>query len=162
MQPLATASFAAFGGALVALLAYHQFAVKPALSRLADAIGAHDGLLGGGAGPATARLDMIDKRLADVDVFRGRTDARIAELERVAALDVHRVGFHRYNAFADTGSDLSYALALLNREGDGVVVSSIWSREETRTYGKSVAKFATVQDASKEELAAIDLARNGA
>ena len=60
------------------------------------------------------------------------------------------------------GSDLSYALALLNREGDGVVVSSIWSREETRTYGKSVAKFTTVQDASKEELEAIERARNGA
>ncbi len=162
MQPLATASFAAFGGALVALLAYHQFAVKPALGRLGAALDAHDVLLGGSGAPATARLDTIEKRLGELDVFRSRTDVRIEELERVARLDVHRVGFHRYNAFADTGSDLSYALALLNREGDGVVVSSIWSREETRTYGKSVAKFTTVQDASKEELEAIERARNGA
>ena len=68
----------------------------------------------------------------------------------------------RYNAFSDVGSDLSYALALLNRDGDGVVLSSIWSREETRTYGKAVAGFRPAQDPSEEELAAITRARTAA
>jgi hypothetical protein len=68
----------------------------------------------------------------------------------------------RYNAFENTGSDLSYALALLTRDGDGVVISSIWSREETRTYGKAVAAFSSAQDASNEERAAIAKARASA
>ena len=72
---------------------------------------------------------------------------------------MHRVGFVRYNSFSDVGSDLSFTLALLNREGDGVLITSIYSREETRTYGKSVRNFATQQGASKEELEALAAAR---
>jgi hypothetical protein len=68
----------------------------------------------------------------------------------------------RYNSFSDVGSDLSFTLALLNSEGDGVLITSIYSREETRTYGKAVRKFATQQGASKEELEALSAARTGA
>jgi len=50
----------------------------------------------------------------------------------------------------------------LNSEGDGVLITSIYSREETRTYGKAVRKFATQQGASKEELEALSAARTGA
>jgi hypothetical protein len=57
---------------------------------------------------------------------------------------------------------LSFTLALLNEEGDGVVVTSIYSREETRTYGKAVRKFVPQQGASKEEQSAIAMARTGA
>ena len=93
--------------------------------------------------------------------FAKRTEERLAELERVAGRDVYRLGFVRYNSFSDVGSDLSFALALLNRDGDGVVVTNIYSREETRTYGKSVRKFIPQHDASKEEHQAIAMARTG-
>ena len=80
-------------------------------------------------------------------------------LQKVAQSETPRVGFLRYNAFEDVGSDQSYALALLTRDGDGVVLSSIYSREETRTYGKAVLKFQTSQEASAEERAAIAQAK---
>jgi hypothetical protein len=54
---------------------------------------------------------------------------------------------------------LSYATALLNREGDGVVLTSIYSRTDTRTYGKAVTKFVPVGTASEEELQAIQRAK---
>jgi hypothetical protein len=88
------------------------------------------------------------------------TQRRLGELERVAR-EVPRIGFVRYNAFADVGSELSYAMALLNGEGDGIVLTSIFSREETRTFGKRVRKFSGDQDVSKEERDAIALARSG-
>ncbi|MGH7684254.1 MAG: DUF4446 family protein [Vulcanimicrobiaceae bacterium] len=80
-------------------------------------------------------------------------------MERIARREVPRIGFVRYNAFHDVGSDLSFALALLNAEGDGVVLNSLYSREETRTYGKAVKGFTSVVDASREEREAIDAAR---
>jgi hypothetical protein len=83
-------------------------------------------------------------------------------LETSLAEKVPHIGFVRYNAFENTGSDLSYALALLTKSGDGVVISSIWSREETRTYGKAVAAFNSTQDTSNEERAAIAKARESA
>jgi hypothetical protein len=105
--------------------------------------------------------DGVAKLRASQAQFAKRTDERLAELERIARREVHRVGFLRYNSFSDVGSDLSFTLALLNNEGDGVVLTSIYSREETRTFGKAVRKFVPQQGASKEEQAAINMARTG-
>ena len=93
--------------------------------------------------------------------FVKRTEERLQELERVARREVHRVGFVRYNSFSDVGSDLSFTLALLNNEGDVILLTSIYSREETRTYGKAVRKFVPQQGASKEEQSAIAMACSG-
>jgi hypothetical protein len=90
-----------------------------------------------------------------------KTEQRLAELERVVRREIPKIGFVRFNAFDDVGAELSYALAVLNGEGEGVVLSSIFSREETRTFGKRVRGFVADQDASKEEREAITSARQG-
>jgi len=127
-----------------------------ALRRVVDA---HDELIGGGASRATDRFARLEKAVEDVIAAERRSEERLNELERIARSEVARVGFVRYNAFDDVGSDLSFALALLNGEGDGVVLTSIYSREETRSYGKAVKGYASVVDASREERAAIEAAR---
>ncbi len=160
MQSTTIAALAALGGALVALAVYHFAAVAPAIRRLEHTLGTHDELMGGGAVTATARLSSLEESARTHESQTGRVEQRLLELERVARTDVSRVGFVRYNAFTDTGSELSYAVAWLNREGDGVVLSSIFSREDTRTFGKAVAGFRPLQDASKEELSAIAQARD--
>ena len=149
-------------GALIALAVYHLTFVGPAVRRLGAVVDSHDELLGGGAQRATDRFARVEAAVADVSREQQRSDARLAELERLARSEVPRVGFVRYNAFDDVGSDLSFALALLNAEGDGVVLNSIYSREETRTYGKAVKGYTSVVDASREERAAIDAAREAA
>jgi hypothetical protein len=153
------AAAGALAGALIALALYHLLAVKPALARLTGLLQTHDGLIGGGSGDAAGRLGRLEAGQAtargDLERVTGRTD----ELEGLAKTDVSRVGFVRYDAFDDTGSDLSYALALLNREGNGVVLTSIYSRTDTRTYGKAVERFKPAANASEEELTAIEIAR---
>lgn len=153
------AASAALGGAVIALLIYHVGVVRPALGRLRRTVEAHDELMGAGAGRATERIKGLERSAGEAEAAQRRTDDRLAEIERIARVDVPRIGFVRFNAFDDVGSDLSFALALLNKEGDGVVISSIYSREDTRTYGKAVRGYSSVQDASKEERAAIDAAR---
>jgi Protein of unknown function (DUF4446) len=158
----ATTVYAALGalaGALIAIAAYHLLAVRPAFARLSAKLETHDGLIGGGSGDAAGRLGQLEAGQAALLASQERVAARTAELERLAGTDISRIGFVRYDAFDDTGSDLSYALAMLNREGDGVVVSSIYSRTDTRTYGKAVERFKPAANASQEELAAIEKAR---
>ncbi|HEY8314590.1 MAG TPA: DUF4446 family protein [Candidatus Baltobacteraceae bacterium] len=159
MEATILAAVAAFIGALIALLVYHLAIVRPALRRVRADLTTHDELLGGSAAPGTARLSSVEQLsqalAAQVEGF----ERRASELERLSGTDVSRVGFVRYDAFDDTGSELSYALALLNREGDGVVVSSIYSRSDTRTFGKAVEKFKPLVNASGEELSAITKAR---
>ena len=163
MQNILTVVLAAVVVALVVTSGYHLLVAAPRLKAMAAVLETHDALLGGGdARRATERLEALDRAAAQLT--EGRLDAtrRIEALEEVARTEVPRIGFVRYNAFNDVGSELSYALALLNRDGDGVVLSSIYSREETRTYGKAVKGFKPAQDPSQEELDAIARARTAA
>ena len=156
MQLETTIAVAVLAGALVVTVGYHLLVVVPRLRALAAIVATHDGLLGGGgADPATRRLEVLETGAETARVQAVTFLARIEALEAIARNETPRVGFVRYNAFDDVGSDLSYALALLTKDGDGVVLSSIYSREETRTYGKAVEKFQAAQDASREERAAI-------
>ncbi len=152
-MPLELLGCLVFGIALLTLALYHLLVVGPRFRAIARALRGEDE---GVAGDSVARL-----RGAHLAFSKG-TEERLAELESVARLEVYRVGFVRYNSFSDVGSDLSFTLALLNREGDGVLITSIYSREETRTYGKAVRGFATQQGASKEEIQALSDARTGA
>jgi len=162
VQQLLPIVFAALVSACIVLGAYHMLFAGPRIARLATALEAHDALLGGSGAKATDRIVTLEADAAEYVRLHADAQRRIVALEAIATNEVPRIGFVRYNAFADTGSDLSFALALLSKRGDGVVVSSIWSREETRTYGKAVANFSSAQDASKEELDAIARARAAA
>ena len=64
--------------------------------------------------------------------------SRLSAIEKRQSLSVDRAELLRFNAFENMGSDLSFALALLNEKGDGVVLSSIHNREESRVYAKPV------------------------
>ena len=146
-------------GALVALAAYHFLVARPALTRAAALLAVHDDLLAGGNGGASIRLSALEEAGASTRATAQRLDERVSELEALANSDLSQAGFVRYDAFAGSGAGLSYALALLNRRGDGVVLTSIYSREDTRTFGKPVAGFKPTVQASAEELEAIERAR---
>jgi hypothetical protein len=159
MQSAIIAASAAFGAALIALLVYHAVVVAPALRRAAALAATHDELLGGGAPGATARLSSLEAGHTELARRAERAESRLRELDALSRTDVSRIGFVRYDAFDDTGSELSYALALLNREGDGIVLTSIYSRADTRTFGKAVERFTPLTTASSEEIQAIAKAR---
>lgn len=71
---------------------------------------------------------------------------------------VQRVGLVRYDAFEDMGGRLSFSAALLNGAGDGMVITSINGRSDTRCYAKPVAGAASAHNLSDEEAEAIRLA----
>ena len=73
---------------------------------------------------------------------------------------VQKIGIVRYNAFKDTGSDLSFALALLDEDNTGVVMNGIYSREMSNLYAKPVEKGKSPYTISEEEKLAIDKAIN--
>lgn len=153
------AAAGAFVGALMALFVYHAAVVRPALQRTNRLLELHDNLLSGDERSAADRLGALEDSQASARAaLQGLSDG-LGALEALAATDLSRVGFVRYDAFSDSGSGLSYALALLNRQGDGVVLNSIYSREDARTFGKPVEAFTSKVRASAEELEAIERAR---
>ncbi|MEX0952781.1 MAG: DUF4446 family protein [Nitriliruptoraceae bacterium] len=72
-----------------------------------------------------------------------------------------RVGLVRYDAFDDVGGAQSFSLALLDRGSNGVVITSINGRSETRSYGKQIVGGESEHTLSVEERSAIDAAIEG-
>lgn len=69
-----------------------------------------------------------------------------------------KIGMVRYNAFRDTGSDLSFALALLNEYNDGVVLNGIYARDMSNIYAKPIEGGKSKYALSDEEKQAIERA----
>ena len=71
---------------------------------------------------------------------------------------IQKIGIVRYSAFKDTGSDLSFALALLDENNNGVVLNRIYSREMSNIYEKPVKNGKSTYTTSEEENKAIQKA----
>jgi hypothetical protein len=80
-----------------------------------------------------------------------------AVLRRIAGA-VQHVGVVRFDAFRDLGGLLSFAVALLDDRGNGLVFSSIYGRSESRTYAKPCIERSSSYELSPEEREAIRLA----
>ena len=71
---------------------------------------------------------------------------------------ISKIGIIRYSAFKDTGSYLSFTLALLNKHNDGVVLNGIYSREMSNIYAKPIKNAESTYTLSNEEKQAIQKA----
>jgi hypothetical protein len=85
--------------------------------------------------------------------------ANCSQLNQFVKGCVQKVGVVRFNAFEDTGSDLSFALALLDQEDNGVVISSIYGRNENRVYAKPVSGGQSSYYLTAEEKTALQQAQ---
>jgi hypothetical protein len=77
------------------------------------------------------------------------------QLGELAEGSVRHVGVVRFDAFEDMGGRLSFSAALLDGNGDGVVITSINGRQDTRCYAKRVINAASVHNLTDEERQAI-------
>ena len=83
------------------------------------------------------------------------TDALARELESSTRLALRRVGVVRFNPFQDSGGDQSFAIALLDQSGTGLIISSLHGRAETRIFAKQVSEGRSAHALSDEEQQAI-------
>ena len=120
----------------------------------------YQGLMMGREGVDLEELLSYHRELLEEGI-RGRKkiEARLKEVEEQLLLAVTGVGLVRYNAFRETGSDLSFSLALLDRNLNGVVLTSLFGREESRCYGKPVKQGQSSHYLSDEENQALEEAR---
>lgn len=71
---------------------------------------------------------------------------------------IQKVGIIRYSAFKDVGSDLSFAVALLDEENSGVVFNGVYSSEASNIYAKPIIKGESKYRITEEEKQAIQIA----
>lgn len=123
------------------------------------------------AAVAWRRLRVVDRRLARL--LEGGAPTTL-EGERLAALEaevdlvrgelgqaLRHVAVVRYDAFGDMGGRMSFSAALVDDTGDGMVISSIHARGESRTYAKGIVGGSSEVVLTPEERQALDAARSG-
>jgi hypothetical protein len=102
--------------------------------------------------------EILDRQFRRLDTIAERVEAlnRLHhELEALAHRSIQKVGVVRFNPFADTGGDQSFAIALLDAEGNGLVLSSLHGRADTRIFAKQVQAGRSKHALSDEEQDAI-------
>lgn len=103
-------------------------------------------------------ITAVSRWVKQVKATDQRVDEMLKVQESVAAqtrLALQRFHMVRYDAFDDMGGRLSFSAALLDDHGDGVVITSINGRTETRTYAKPVQGLTSDHNLSEEEREAI-------
>ncbi|HZK57736.1 MAG TPA: DUF4446 family protein, partial [Clostridia bacterium] len=106
--------------------------------------------------------NILFEHINRVEAVHGRLDEMENQLNvfnNRLSFCIQKIGIIRYNAFDDTGSDLSYSIALLDENNDGIIISGIYGRTETVSYAKPVKDGVSNYSLSVEELQALERAK---
>lgn len=103
-------------------------------------------------------LENYIHRVERVEKQNGEIVQTCNEMSKSLEKCIQKVGVVRYNAFENTGSDLSFALALLDNKDNGIVLNGIFSRESSNLYAKPVISGKSSYSISEEEEKAIEKA----
>ena len=152
-----TAGILALVGLVLALLALAG--VVFLLARQQRLLGQYQHLMAGTSGGNLEQI--LNDHVAQVRDTAARVDAvdRLARrLERAAYFSLQHMGVVRFNPFTDTGGDQSFAIALVDGHGNGVVLSSLYGRDMSRVYAKPLQNWESTYSLTDEERQAIALA----
>jgi hypothetical protein len=111
-----------------------------------------------GKGNLEEVMSMHVGRINEHERRLGSLDRDITVLDRVLQTAIQRVGLVRFNPFEETGGDQSFAIALLDQHDNGVVISSLHNRTETRVYAKPIEGGRSRYPLSDEEQQALNRA----
>lgn len=154
-------------GPAVVAVGFSVFALLVVLAlavRVGRLLRAYDGLVAGDQGDV-AFATAIGRQTAEAEGLRQDVEALRAQVAAAAgdlSDAVRHVAVVRYDAFGDMGGMMSFSAALLDDAGDGLVLTSINGRSETRTYAKGVTAGTSEHPLSPEELEAVEQAVQGA
>ena len=107
---------------------------------------------------AAKQVELVARLRAELSSVEGR----MHDLRLDVADALRHVAVVRYDAFRDMGGRMSFSAALLDDAGDGLVISAIHGRTETRSYAKGVKGGTSDQQFSPEERQAIAFATRSA
>jgi hypothetical protein len=94
-----------------------------------------------------AHLESVDQTVKRMD----RLEQAVGVLQAQVPGCLQRLNIVRYDAFDDVGGEQSFSLAVLDAHGDGVVVTSVYSRLDNRVYAKEIRGGRASRTLSQEE-----------
>lgn len=101
----------------------------------------------------------IGRAIDDFEARHEQINQDLADINRRLKKSVQKVETLRYNPFRDQGGNQSFTTAFVNEEGDGVVISSIYSRDKVGIYGKPIRGLTSEYELTDEEREVLNQAK---
>ena len=146
------APYAAIGALLIALIGLSVSAfLRGRLSRL----------MTGRNGNIEETIAVLSREVKELRTFRAELERYLGKAEGRLHSTLRGVGVVRFNPFSGEGAggNQSFAVALLDEEGSGVVFSTLNARERVGVYAKPINKGSSSFELTKEEREAIEKAK---
>lgn len=98
-------------------------------------------------------LATLERRFNVLKIFKDQTEAKLAHFDNRLKKESVAIETVRFNPFKGTGSggNQSFATAFLSEAGEGVVISTLYSREHVSVFAKPVADFSSTHELTYEE-----------
>ncbi|GAA0086759.1 DUF4446 family protein [Clostridium sp. MB05] len=107
--------------------------------------------------------ELINSKLEEIDASIEKSQEALNKCEVIKEEMkgcVNKIAIMRYKAFPDVGSDLSFSIAILDSHNDGILLTGIYSRQDSTTYAKPVDKGISRYELSEEETYVLNEAIN--
>jgi len=106
-------------------------------------------------------LEEVLSRFRELEKNFEKISGELEKIKRGNLSNFQKIGIIRFNPFKEVGSDQSFSVAILDGNDNGIVITSLYTREESRVYGKPIKGGFSEYNLSEEEKQAIEKAKNG-
>jgi hypothetical protein len=116
-------------------------------------------LTAGKSGNLEESIVHLKDNQKEAEKFMGEMEKYLTDVEKRLQKSVQAVETIRFNAFDGVGANQSFATALINQHGDGVIFSSLYGRERTSVFSKPLKDHSSEHGLSDEEKQAVKKAK---
>lgn len=103
-------------------------------------------------------ISILSKEIENLKTSRDKAEKELITINTKLRKSIRGLETIRFNPFPDQGSNQSFAIGMLNEDGDGVVISSLYSRDRMSIFAKPIKKGTSTYELSEEERAALEKA----
>jgi hypothetical protein len=103
-------------------------------------------------------ISILEESIDLLKKSKENTEKELIVINKKLKKSIRGLETIRFNPFPDQGSNQSFAIGILNEENDGVVLSSLYSRERMSIFAKPIKNGKSEYELSDEEKEAIDKA----
>lgn len=101
-------------------------------------------------------LVVLGKKLKEIETNQEKIDKHLVTIDNRLNKSIRNIETLRFNPFVDAGGNQSFAVALLNDEGNGVVLSSLYARDRMSIFAKPIVKGKSSFELTSEEKSVLD------
>lgn len=104
-------------------------------------------------------IEILENDISMLRTAKEKTEQELVAINQKLKKSIRGLETIRFNPFPDQGSNQSFAIGMLNEENDGVVFSSLYSRERMSVFAKPVKDGKSEYELTAEEKEALQKAK---